>query len=637
DSAERRKDGTRKIFSAAERAAILAEYRQWTGRQADFCVAHGVSAGSLLNWRSRERAGGEAALVPLRAQHGRAGSKKSPARAARRTSSPEEKRALVEAYAAGGTSQGVLARLFGVSKRSVQHWLSRYRQGGPQALELRPVGRPKSAVSRKTAPAVEAAIVATAREQPLLGVRRIVSQLARFSGLRSTPHEVRRVLTAHQVPRPAPKVKRAPTLPRRFVRAEPNQLWQSDITALWLAKASRHIWLVVFLDDCSRYVVSWGVSTRQTSELVIDALLAGIHAHGKPQEVLTDQGRQYFAWRGKSRFQKVLRREGIEHVVSRAHHPETLGKCERLWKTVKTELWERIQPRDLGEAQARLAHYFAHYNYQRPHQSLNDGVPADRFFSVDSEVRAAIASTLARNELRLALGEKPKKPVYLVGQIDGQSVSLHGEDGKLVVHTPQGGRQEIGVEDIGGLPAATDTEVRHADQACERIGGREQRAAAGCESDSGPGAGCESGERAAAAPDGQEAAGLLGAAHDAGARAGAVGGGDRGGADPGARAGGGDPGELAGESESGGGGGVGGPSAGALVAAEPGGAGGDAGGRLAPAAAQEPGECAGAPGQPRVAGRVESAEGEHGAAPAAGALGEPQPPAAPAAGAAADG
>ena len=80
----------------------------------------------------------------------------------------------------------------------------------------------------------------------------------------------------------------------------------------------------------------------------------GIERFGKPEEVLSDQGRQYFAWRGKSDFQRLLVREGIQHVVSRTHHPETLGKCERLWETVGVELWQRVQPQDLGEARERL-------------------------------------------------------------------------------------------------------------------------------------------------------------------------------------------------------------------------------------------------------------------------------------------
>lgn len=211
------------------------------------------------------------------------------------------------------------------------------------------------------------------------------------------------------------------------------------------------------MDDHSRYVVGHGLFTHQRADIAVDVFQEACLRVGKPKEVLSDQGRQYVAWRGKTAFQKMLAKEGIEHVVARAHHPMTVGKTERFWETLKRELWDRVHPKDLEEARARVAHFIAHHNHQRPHQSLDGLVPADRFFGVASEVRKAIEAGIERNELRVALGEKPRKPVYLVGQIDGQAVSLHGEAGRLVVQTPNGERQVIETQDLGALPSAKET------------------------------------------------------------------------------------------------------------------------------------------------------------------------------------
>jgi transposase InsO family protein len=82
----------------------------------------------------------------------------------------------------------------------------------------------------------------------------------------------------------------------------------------------------------------------------------------------------------------------------------TVGKTERYWETLKRELWDRVHPKDLEEARVRVKHFVAHHNHQRPHQSLDGLVPADRFFGVASEVRAAVEAEIAKNELRLALG-----------------------------------------------------------------------------------------------------------------------------------------------------------------------------------------------------------------------------------------
>ena len=49
------------------------------------------------------------------------------------------------------------------------------------------------------------------------------------------------------------------------------------------------VYLVGFMDDYSRYVVSWAMAHHQKSSLVIEALERGIAEYGQPQEVLTDQ------------------------------------------------------------------------------------------------------------------------------------------------------------------------------------------------------------------------------------------------------------------------------------------------------------------------------------------------------------
>lgn len=233
------------------------------------------------------------------------------------------------------------------------------------------------------------------------------------------------------------------------------QLWQSDITSFVLTRHSQRVYLTVYMDDHSRYIVAWSLQLRQKSDLVMDSLLMGIQRFGKPQEVLTDQGRQYFSWRGKSDFQKLLDREGIRHVVARSHHPQTLGKCERFWETVGQEFWERVKPQELEDTRERLGHFIAHYNHFRPHQGIEGMTPADRFFGVATEVRRVIEAQLTVNELRLAVGDAPRSPVFLIGQIGDQPVSLHGESGSLVIQTPNGVIQHLEYSEFGHPVAAT--------------------------------------------------------------------------------------------------------------------------------------------------------------------------------------
>ncbi len=359
---------------------------------------------------------------------------------------PDQRRAAVEAFHKSKMNIEDFARVWGVGERSLSIWLKQYEREGPKGLErkhYKHTGRPRRAGMREEIAEVQ-------RKYPDFGLRKVRDFLARFHGVRVSAGSVRNTLQERGVDTSRPRKRRRKIQPpRRFERAKAGELWQTDITSFVLTRHSQRVYLTVFLDDYSRYVVSWGIYLHQKQDIVIETLLSGVERFGKPKEVLTDQGRQYFAWRGKSDFQKLLIREGIQHVVARTHHPQTVGKTERFWATVGEEFWERIQPQDLTEAKERFGHFIAHYNHFRPHQGIDGMVPADRFFGVEDQVRAAMEKTMDRNELLVALGEKARKPVFLVGQIGDQQVSMHGERGRLIFQTQDGNLQEMDLEGLG--------------------------------------------------------------------------------------------------------------------------------------------------------------------------------------------
>ncbi len=480
-----------------------------------------------------------------------------------------------------------------MSAWTLRGWLARYESAGPKGLEKltdgprKPRGRPRLPVP------VREEIASVKRRFPDFGLRKVRDFLARFAGLRVSTSSVSRTLREEGLP-PAPQPRRRRRRragpPRRPEMTRPGEVWQSDITVLRLARADRNLYLVAFLDEYSRYVVSFGLHTHQKAEIVTEALLEGIARFGKPRKVLTDQGRQYYAWHGKSDFERKLAQEGIEHFVSRAHHPQTLGKCERFWETLKTEFWDRVMPEDLVDARERLAHWIAHYNHFRPHQGLGDGlVPADRFFGASRQVRGAIEKGISANEIRLALGERPRSGAYLAGQIGDQRVSIHGESGKLVVHTEDGGREELEMKRLG-MPGSDSPEEEERDD--DDFGSGAVRPGAG------GGRGSGGSGAAAAAPDRPPEGGVCAPAAGPLPGAGTLGGGDGGGASPGAHDRGGDPGDLARAGDPGGGGAEALGAEGPGLAAQPAGALGDGGGAAQAAPGPTPGDAgpAAAPG-----------------------------------------
>jgi len=490
----------RRRYSAEQKAALILSYHASGEPLRDFCAHHGMAPSTLTKWL--RMAQGEASSPQL-------------SRSSRRLFTPEERRAAVEAYLASGHTQKDFGRLWGVSATTLSKWVKRYEREGPKGLEDRPgEGRGRSGKEKRLPAAVRAEIVNVKQRFPNFGLLRVRDFLARFRGIRVSAGGVRNTLRAEGIEpvRRKKKPRRKAKPPRRFERSRPGELWQSDITSFVLARHSRRVYLTVFLDDFSRYVVSFALATHQRAELVTESLLEGVARFGKPKEVLTDQGRQYFSWRGKSGFQKLLEREGIRHVVSRTHHPQTLGKCERLWKTVGEEFWSRDKPDDLADARERLEHFFAHYNHFRPHQGIDGLVPADRFFGAQDVVRRTVEERMHRNELALALEEPARRPVFLCGQIGDQQVSLHGEKGRLVIQTPEGGRQEMGFEELG-IPSAEEKIDDERDD--EHEGGGNVPFGAGIDQTA-----SQTSELQAPAAAGHRGAGTVGARLEGGAREG---------------------------------------------------------------------------------------------------------------------
>ena len=360
------------------------------------------------------------------------------------------RRQAVEAYRKSGLSQKDFSKIWGVAEVTLGRWNSLYEKYGPKGLEgsifQDTFRKYKARHHKRISETLQKEIIKTKLENPMFGLRKVRDFLHRFEGLKVSTGTIRKTLVDENIPlvEVVKKRKRSSDKIRTFERAKPMQLWQTDITSYVLARNSQRVYLTVFLDDNSRFIVAWSLELRQTGEFVMNCVLNGIQKFGKPEEILTDQGRQYFSWRGKSEFQYLLDREGIKHVVARSHHPQTVGKCERLWETIGLEFWARARPQELSEARERLKHFIDHYNHFRPHQGINGMTPADRFFGVESEIRKVLEASIEQNSLRLALDQKPKSPVFLVGQIDGKSISLHGENGQLIFQSKEGLISKLG-------------------------------------------------------------------------------------------------------------------------------------------------------------------------------------------------
>jgi hypothetical protein len=184
------------------------------------------------------------------------------------------------------------------------------------------------------------------------------------------------------------------------------QLWQMDIVeGIWLVNPAtgvlREAKVVTAVDDHSRFCVIAKVVERATGRAVCLALAEALSTFGVPEEILTDNGKQFtarFGRGGEVLFDKICRRNGITHLLTAPFSPNQNGKVERFHGTFRPDFLDAAEPfTSLAEAQAAVDAWAADYNAERPHQALDTRQP------VTPQQRFAPIPAADRHQLQLWL------------------------------------------------------------------------------------------------------------------------------------------------------------------------------------------------------------------------------------------
>ncbi|MEU1747362.1 IS481 family transposase [Micromonospora arida] len=295
----------------------------------------------------------------------------------------EQRYRAVQDVLAGSTVTDVAER-FGVSRQAVHRWLAWYEQEGLEGLADRS-SRPHSSPGQ-IPPEVEALICELRRNHPRWGARRLVFELGRLDCPGPIPSRitVHRVLIRHGLINPIPRRRRREDY-KRWERSRPMELWQLDIVGGIRLADGGEAKVVTGIDDHSRFCVIAAVVRRATGRAVCLAFTEALQRFGVPEEVLTDNGKQFTGRFNQPRpaevmFERICRENGIVARNTKPRTPTTTGKVERFHQTLQRELLDEVEVwASPEEAQASIDAFRREYNTQRPHQSLDMAFPADRF------------------------------------------------------------------------------------------------------------------------------------------------------------------------------------------------------------------------------------------------------------------
>jgi putative transposase len=187
-----------------------------------------------------------------------------------------------------------------------------------------------------------------------------VARLARLAGIKARIGYRRRPGTYGG----KPSVVVDNTLDRQFDVEAPDRVWVTDIT--YIRTLEGFSYLAVVIDLYARRVVGWSMQSRQTTDVVLQALLMAVWRRKPKSKVLihSDQGSQFTSMDWAS----FLKHHNLEHSMSRRGNCHDNAVAESFFNLLKRERIRRRTYKTRDEARQDVFDYIEmFYNPKRKH------------------------------------------------------------------------------------------------------------------------------------------------------------------------------------------------------------------------------------------------------------------------------
>ena len=193
-------------------------------------------------------------------------------------------------------------------------------------------------------------------------------------GFKVSLRKISQVMVKEGFQKPFPKRQK----PRKYKRYEwpiPNYMWHTDWHVI-KAKKLKGKNILVFIDDCSRKIMSYTTGATTTKNSIFALYKATAENLVTPFSLNSDRGSHFFPnktdKKGKAmhEFQTVLEELGILFIPSKVRHPQTNGKNEKFFDILDREFDERFET---------LEQFIDYYNNERPSEAVDYMTPDEAY------------------------------------------------------------------------------------------------------------------------------------------------------------------------------------------------------------------------------------------------------------------
>ena len=263
-----------------------------------------------------------------------------------------------------GRSATSIASIQKISRQHVYRLIKKYKTEKELAYKTKKSGRPKRPINP-----VFIAKVIKIRKEDDYGSEKIHFVLKQ-EGFAVSQRQIQRILDEQGLTDPCEKRRGQ----RKYVRYQwpiSNYMWHTD----WSELDEKQY--IAYIDDRSRKIMAGGEFTNATAENTIFLLhLAILTNEASPVIILSDKGSQFYAnirtklgEKGISQFEEEVRALNIDFWTSRRNHPQTNGKMEKWFDTMKK--------RKKKHPDESFKDFIKWYNEKRIHHALEYKTPEE--------------------------------------------------------------------------------------------------------------------------------------------------------------------------------------------------------------------------------------------------------------------
>jgi transposase InsO family protein len=289
----------------------------------------------------------------------------------------DERLRFLSEYLKRERSMSAICQEFGISRKTGYRLVHRYQMDGILGLcdQSRAPHHHPHAVSDD----MVGTILELRERHPRWGPRKLRAWLDRNRPRTLWPSAstIGRMLLRHGKITPRRRIRRTPPYTQPFRTClEPNAVWCADFKGWFRTRDGSRCEPLTVSDGHSRFILACRVLPTTTQASVRPVFEALFREYGLPAAIRTDNGAPFAstALGGLSRLAVWWIKLGIIPERIDPGHPEQNGRHERFHRTLKEETASPPKA-SLTEQQRAFTRFCQEYNFDRPHEALNNATP----------------------------------------------------------------------------------------------------------------------------------------------------------------------------------------------------------------------------------------------------------------------